>query len=168
MDAARTLGRPGPRGQVVGQAGTGTLLAILAVGVVLFGAACSHRHITTGRRVVVLGVDGLDYTLVKDLMARNKMPNFARMAQAGGFQPLASSIPPQSPVAWSTFITGTDPGQHGIFDFIHRDPKTMEPFLSTSRTESAGWNLKFGRWQFPLGSGRVELLRRGEPFWDVL
>ena len=143
-------------------------IAFCLVALAFLTADCSRRHIRTGHRVVVLGVDGLDYQLVRDLMARGRMPNFSRLAQGGAFQPLASSIPPQSPVAWSTFITGQDPGRHGIFDFIHRDPKTMKPFLSTSRTEGAGWNLKFGRWQFPLGSGRVELLRRGEPFWDVL
>jgi predicted AlkP superfamily phosphohydrolase/phosphomutase len=135
---------------------------------VAMAAACGQRHVKTGRRVVVLGVDGLDYGLVRDLMDEGRMPNFARLARSGAFQPLASSIPPQSPVAWSTFITGLDPGQHGIFDFVHRDPKSMEPFLSTSRTEAPRWNLKIGRWQFPLDSGRVDLLRRGQPFWEAL
>jgi len=144
------------------------LVALAIIAAAFIGTACSRRHVKTGRRIVVLGVDGLDYQLVRDLMSRGRMPNFSRLARAGGFQALASSVPPQSPVAWSTFITGRDPGQHGIFDFVHRNPKTMEPFLSTSRTESAGWNLKLWRWQFPLGSGRVELLRRGAPFWDVL
>ena len=89
----------------------------------------------TGRRVIVLGVDGMDYDLVRDLMARGRMPHFAQLAQSGAFAPLRTTVPPQSPVAWSTFITGLDPGRTGIFDFIHRDPKTMEPFLSTSRAE---------------------------------
>jgi hypothetical protein len=66
------------------------------------------------------------------------------------------------------FHTGLDPGGHGIFDFVHRDPKTLVPFLSTTKTEPATWSIKIARWQFPLSGGRVELLRHGEPFWGVL
>ena len=130
--------------------------------------ACGPRHVKTGRRVIVLGVDGLDYELVRNLIAQGRMPHFEELSRSGGFTPLQTTVPPQSPVAWSTFITGLDPGRHGIFDFIHRDPKTMTPYLSTSRTESSGRNLKLGAWQFPLTAGRVELLREGRPFWDAL
>lgn len=129
---------------------------------------CGRRHVKTGRKVIVLGFDGLDYDLTRDLIAKGQLPNFARLATSGGFAPLATVVPPQSPVAWSTFITGLDPGHHGIFDFVHRDPKTMEPFLSTSKVEGGGRTVKIGKWQFPLQAGRVELLRRGEAFWDVL
>jgi predicted AlkP superfamily phosphohydrolase/phosphomutase len=130
--------------------------------------ACGRRHTTLGRRIVVLGFDGLDYGLTRDLMARGRLPNFSRLAASGSFAPLGTSIPPQSPVAWSGFITGLDPGEHGIFDFVHRDPKTLTPYLSTTRTESGGHAIPIGRWQLPLTAGRVELLRRGRPFWDVL
>ena len=135
---------------------------------VLAGAQCGGRRTTPGRRVIVLGFDGLDYDLTRQLMAAGRMPAFAKLASAGTFAPLGTTIPPQSPVAWSTFITGLDPGGHGIFDFIHRDPKTMQPFLSTTKTEEGGRTLKIGRWQFPLSGGSVELLRRGQPFWEVL
>jgi len=121
-----------------------------------------------GPRVIVLGFDGLDYALTRDLMARGRMPNFQRLAAGGSFSPLETTIPPQSPVAWSTFITGLDPGAHGIFDFIHRDPETLVPFLSTSKTEESGRTLSLGKWQIPLSGGSVELLRRGQPFWEVL
>jgi predicted AlkP superfamily phosphohydrolase/phosphomutase len=77
-------------------------------------------------------------------------------------------MPPQSPVAWSNFITGLDPGGHGIFDFVHRDPNTMIPYLSTSRAEPSDKKLKLGKYQIPLGADKVELLRHGQPFWDVL
>ena len=129
---------------------------------------CGGRHPRLGRRIIVLGFDGLDYTLTRDLMARGRLPNFSRLAAKGTFGPLGTSIPPQSPVAWSSFITGLDPGGHGIFDFVHRDPKTLVPFLSTTKTEPATWSIKIARWQFPLSGGRVELLRHGEPFWGVL
>ena len=119
-------------------------------------------------RVVVLGFDGLDFGLTQELMAQGRMPSFSRLATRGAFTPLDTSIPPQSPVAWSTVITGLDPGTHAIFDFVHRDPKTMVPYLSTTRTEGGGSRIKLGKWQFPLSSGRVELLRHGQPFWEAL
>ena len=140
------------------------ILAALVAG----GAACTGSPQPSGRRVIVLGFDGLDYAVTRELMARGRLPNFSRLAAAGNFAPLGTSIPPQSPVAWSTFITGLDPGGHGIFDFVHRDPATMLPYLSTSRTEAPGLTIKLGKWQFPLKPGRVELLRRGRPFWEIL
>ncbi len=141
-------------------------IAVIAVLLALTAACSGHQRI--GRRVIVLGFDGMDYGLTRDLMARGRMPNFQRLAQSGAFAPLGTSIPPQSPVAWSNFITGLDPGAHGIFDFIHRDPKTMVPFLSTSKTEAGGRTLKVGDYQVPLSGGSVELLRRGKPFWEAL
>jgi predicted AlkP superfamily phosphohydrolase/phosphomutase len=148
------------------------LARVLAGGAVIVCAflclGCNGRAETTARRVIVLGFDGFDYKLTSELMRQGRLPNFARLAQTGSFSSLASTIPPQSPVAWSSFITGRDPGGHGIFDFIHRDPETMVPFLSTTNTTAGSVQLKLGRWQFPLNSGKVELLRRGEPFWEVL
>src|SRR4029079_7942473 len=110
----------------------------------------------------------LDYDVTRSLIDAGKLPGFARLASTGGFAQLATTSRPQSPVAWSSFITGLDPGRHGIFDFVHRDPKTMQPYLSTTRTEAASRTIGVGRWQLPLSRGRVELLRRGQPFWDVL
>ena len=74
--------------------------------------------------MIIIGVDGLDPDLLTKFMADGKMPNFAKLAQQGSFRRLTTSIPPQSPVAWSNLITGLNAGGHGIFDFIHRDPKT--------------------------------------------
>ena len=144
-------------------------IAPIALGMLVLGmTACGRSHARLGRRVIVLGFDGLDYGVTRDLMARGRLPNFARLAARGRFSPLGTSVPPQSPVAWSTFITGRDPGRHGIFDFVHRDPKTMTPFLSTTKVEGAGRTLTLGKWQFPLSSGHVTLLRKGQPFWEVL
>ncbi len=121
-----------------------------------------------GPKVIVLGFDGLDYDLTRQMIESGRLPALAQLAQRGGLSPLGTTVPPQSPVAWSSFITGLDPGEHGIFDFVHRDPKTMLPYLSTTRTEGAERTLPLGRYQVPLSSGKVELLRRGQPFWDLL
>ena len=133
----------------------------------VLGVACARSE-PAGRKVIVLGFDGLDYDVTRTMIAGGRLPGLARLAASGGFSALGTTIPPQSPVAWSTFITGLDPGGHGIFDFVHRDPSTMVPYLSTTRVEPGSRTLPLGRWQLPLSSGRVELLRRGQPFWEVL
>ena len=125
----------------------------------------------TKTRVLVLGCDGMDPKLVQKLMSEGRLPNFSKLAAQGGFWPLTTSIPPQSPVAWSNFITGADPGVHGIFDFIHRDPSHQaEPYFSTNRVveleHKAPWHL--GDYQLPRSTTKNELLRRGRPFWDYL
>ncbi len=128
----------------------------------------------SGKKVIVLGFDGMDYSIAREFMASGVMPNFSRLAEKGQFTPLGTSVPPLSPVAWSNFITGMDAGGHGIFDFIHRDPETTIPYQSTTRTagaEGGGWlpeTLKVGKWVIPLASGEIENLRRGTPFWEVL
>ena len=134
---------------------------------VLAAFSCHPRHESTSR-VIVLGFDGMDYRLTRDLMARGRMPNFAKLAAAGSFSSLATSIPAQSPVAWSSLITGLDAGGHGIYDFIHRDPRTMQPYLSTTRTEAASRTIALGSWRWPLGGARVSLLRQGRSFWEEL
>ena len=121
-----------------------------------------------GSKVIVLGFDGLDYGLTKKLMDEGRMPNFSKVAKSGSFGPLETSVPPQSPVAWSDFMTGLDSGGHGIYDFVHRDADTMLPYLSTSRASDAGSSLTIGKYQFPLSGGTVELLRKGRAFWEVL
>ncbi len=121
-----------------------------------------------GPKVVVLGFDGLDYALTRQLIDEGRLPNFARLEAMGSFTPLETTIPPQSPVAWSSFVTGMDPGGHGIFDFLHRDPATMFPYTSTAGASEGGRFLKLGRWQFPLTSGEYTQLRHGTPFWEVL
>ena len=98
----------------------------------------------------------------------NDLPNLKKIRDAGGFQRLPTTTPPQSPVAWSTFITGLDPGDHGIFDFVHRNPSTHELFLSTGRTIEPNFRIPLGPWEIPLRGGRVESLRRGAPFWKTL
>src|SRR6185295_17842418 len=86
----------------------------------------------------------------------------------GTYGQLATSSPPESPVAWSDFITSQHSEGHGIYDFVHRDPKAMAPYLSTSRVTPPTTVLTLGPWSLPVGGGKVELLRKGRPFWDYL
>src|SRR5215471_12036246 len=120
------------------------------------------------KKLIVIGVDGMDPDLLAKFMAEGSMPNFSRLAQQGSFRKLTSSIPPQSPVAWSNLITGMNAGGHGIFDFIHRDPKTFQLYFSSSRVEGPKHSLSIGNWVVPLGSGSADQLRQGRAFWQIL
>ena len=120
------------------------------------------------KRVLVLGIDGMDPGLLQQYIDEGCMPNFKRFKAEGDFRPLQTSMPPQSPVAWSTFITGMDPGGHGVFDFVHRKPDTLEPYLSMSEALPPSRSLKIGTWDLPLSGGEVNLLRKGKAFWQIL
>ena len=88
---------------------------------------------TRVRKVIVIGLDGLEPSLVEPMLASGSLPNLARLAALGGYTRLGTTSPAQTPVAWSTFATGLNPGGHGIFDFISRDPKTYLPDLALNR-----------------------------------
>jgi predicted AlkP superfamily phosphohydrolase/phosphomutase len=145
----------------------GTFIGVVAW--LLLGASCTKGKATSPiKKVMILGFDGMDTRILEKLLAQGKLPNFQHLKELGDYRPLATSVPPQSPVAWSNFITGMNSGGHGIFDFIHRDPQTMMPYLSTSKTESAKRTISIGDWILPLSRGKVELLRKGKSFWEIL
>lgn len=114
----------------------------------------------------MIGVDGMDPGFVDRHWA--DLPNLDRLRRKGSFSHLATTTPPESPVAWSTFITGLDPDDTGIFDFVHRDPATLAPYLSTDRTEEPRLIIPIGPYRLPLEHSRVVSLRKGEAFWQIL
>src|SRR5690349_20480294 len=82
------------------------------------------------QKVIVLGFDGVDARYTEKWMNEGKLPNLARLRAQGTFRPLLPTTPAQTPVSWSTFSTGIDPGRTGIFDFLRRDPKTYLPVFA--------------------------------------
>ena len=82
-------------------------------------------------RTIILGFDGLDPRLCRKWMAAGALPQLAKLAGAGMFRELNTSYPCQSPVAWRTFATGVNPGNHGVFDFLRKIPGTYLPDMST-------------------------------------
>ena len=120
------------------------------------------------KRVVILGLDGLSPAICRELMAAGRLPHYARLAAEGTFRPLATTVPPVSPCAWSTFQTGTSPARHGIFDFLARDRATYLPVLSSTRIRPSRRRIKLGPYIIPLGKPAVQLLRAGVPFWKIL
>ena len=77
-----------------------------------------------GSRVIVLGADGMDAALLSRWLKEGSLPNLARLAARGGWRPLQTTNPAESPVAWASFATGLNPGKHGVYDFLQRDPAT--------------------------------------------
>jgi len=73
-------------------------------------------------KVVVIGFDGADSRLVEQWMGEGKLPNMSRLRDDGAYSPLTPTNPPQTPVSWSAFATGTNPGKTGIFDFLKKHP----------------------------------------------
>ncbi len=120
------------------------------------------------QRVVILGLDGLDHGLTERLLDQGKLPNLVALRNRGSFGPLGSTLPPISPVAWSTFQTGVNPGKHNIFDFLTPDEKTYQPKLSSVEIRSS--TRRVGIWPFTLEFHRpdVRMLRKSKPFWSVL
>ncbi|MFC1485712.1 alkaline phosphatase family protein [Candidatus Latescibacterota bacterium] len=131
-------------------------------------SSCGHSRNVVRRKVIVLGIDGMDPVLTESFLTRGLMPNLQRIVNAGGFRHMTTTMPPQSPVAWSTVITGGPPRVHGIYDFIHRDPRDMLPYFSLSRISPPGRTLDIGGWTIPLERGETVQLRQGVPFWHFL
>ncbi len=134
-------------------------------------SSCASRFAAPAKgdkRLIILGVDGLDPGIAARLMAAGQLPNLSRMRETGGFRPLTSTVPPQSPVAWATVITGLDPGTHGICDFVSRDPATYQATSAVAETAPPAYSVPLGRWRVPLSQSRVGSRRRGRAFWDIL
>jgi hypothetical protein len=148
--AFRRLGGFGRRhwGKIVG-----VICAAITIGVLVAFAMHRGKSMAPSAincRVVLLGFDGLSPELIEPLLADGKLPNFQRLKERGCYARLATTNPSQSPVAWSTFATGRNPGKHGIFDFITRKPGSYLPDLSLAS----------------LDRGRSRSVRQTKAFWD--
>jgi predicted AlkP superfamily phosphohydrolase/phosphomutase len=120
------------------------------------------------KRVVIVGFDGMDPELANRFMGEGKLPNLTRLRDVGTFRPLRTTFPAISPVAWSTFQTGVNPGKHNIYDFLARDLKNYLPYLSSAQISQPKRHLRIGKYSLPLGKPEIRGLRRGTPFWHWL
>ncbi|HWP45783.1 MAG TPA: alkaline phosphatase family protein [Candidatus Limnocylindrales bacterium] len=119
-------------------------------------------------RVIVIGLDGMDPSTVEELMEQGHLKNFSKLKEMGSYHRLQTTTPSISPVAWSSFITGVNPGRHNIFDFLSRDRKTYLPYLSSAHIGGPSRTLSLGKYVIPLGRPQIKLLRKGKPFWNIL
>lgn len=120
------------------------------------------------RRVVILGLDGLDHGLTRRLLEEGKLPHLAALRDRGSFQPLGSTLPPISPVAWSSFQTGVNPGKHNIFDFLTPDERTYQPKISSVEIRTSTRTIGLGPLRWTVRRPDLRLLRKSRPFWGVL
>lgn len=93
-------------------------------------ALLASAALAAQQKVIVVGFDGVDAAWTERWMDEGKLPNLAKLRANGTFRPLLPTTPAQTPVSWSTFSTGIDPGRTGIFDFLRRDPKTYLPVFA--------------------------------------
>lgn len=114
-------------------------------------------------RVVILGFDGVEPTIVDAMFAANELPNLAKLRDEGSYQRLTSAIPPQSPSAWSSFLTCKNTGAHGIYDFVQRDPAVPLPKPGFGRLDHA----KLSADGALLQPARFNGNRKGDSFWKV-
>jgi len=117
----------------------------------------------SGKKVIILGFDGIDPDLLSAWMEAGKLPNLKQLGKRGTFLRLETTNPAESPVAWSSFATGTNPGKTGIFDFLKRDVKTYMPDLATSSFREGKFLLRL----FPVEKPSVACNRRGTSFWKI-
>ncbi|MFH1861282.1 MAG: alkaline phosphatase family protein, partial [bacterium] len=146
---------------------TCTAISVLLIGFVFLFSGCGgekEQYKPHGNKLIILGFDGADPGLVNRWMAEGKLPNLQRLKEMGDYRELGSTIPPQSPVAWSSFATGTNPGGHGIYDFIHRTPENYLPGVSTLEIKPSDLFLGL----IPTDPPRAEVTRGGTPFWNIV
>jgi predicted AlkP superfamily phosphohydrolase/phosphomutase len=86
-------------------------------------------------QTLILGFDAFDPILFESLLDRGLMPNLAKLVGMRGYSRFAVANPPQSEVSWTSIATGLNPGDHGMFDFVHREPSQYALFLSLLPTE---------------------------------
>ena len=137
------------------------LVALLAA--LLCSSACAKKPAPSrfSQRLVILGFDGLDPTLLNRWIAAGQLPNIARLAAQGGVYPLETTQSPESPTAWASFATGVNPGKHNIYDFLVRDTSTYLPDLGMVRREPP--TFLFG--YLPTSKPKVISIRGGTSFW---
>lgn len=106
-------------------------------------------------KVLLIGIDGMDPKIVDKLMREGKLPNFKKLKEKGAYTTLGTSLPPHSPVAWTTIATGVNPGKHNIFDFIRIDRDRQLPELSLAKSKSG------------IAGTNYESYVKADPFWRI-
>lgn len=88
---------------------------------------------SASQRLFVLGLDGVGHSFVLHATRSGMMPNLAKLLKEGGLARMNSAIPTVSTVAWATYMTGVNPGKHGIFGYVDREPNPFTAYIPTAR-----------------------------------
>ena len=119
-------------------------------------------------QLVIVGLDGMEPTLVEKFMAEGNLPNLSRLKKEGTYAHLKTTTPAISPVAWSSFMTGSHPCKHNIFDFLSRNTKNYLPELSSAWIGNPKKFLPLGKYKIPLSKPIIKGMRKSIPFWKFL
>lgn len=93
----------------------------------------------TKPRLLIIGIDGADWQITRHLMEDGYLPNLRALAKSGAFGPCRSTIPPTTPPAWTTIMTGKNPGKHGVFDFLPMSGEAMDTPIASRRRATTIW-----------------------------
>ncbi|NOQ23434.1 MAG: nucleotide pyrophosphatase [Candidatus Aegiribacteria sp.] len=127
-----------------------------------------REYARTAKRVVILGLDGISPVIAEKMMTEGEMPFLKKLRDEGTFSRLSTTCPGISPVAWSSFQTGVNPGRHGIFDFLAPDRKRYLARLSSVHTGTAPVKIGFSPIRRTVMKPFVKILRKSRPFWTLL
>ncbi|HOU37221.1 MAG TPA: alkaline phosphatase family protein, partial [Candidatus Omnitrophota bacterium] len=128
----------------------GIIILALFMGGTLINQQRHHK------RVVILGIDAMDAAVTERLLNEGRLPNLAALRNAGSYSRLRTTVPAETVVAFTSVATGVNPGKHGIFDFIMRDPQDHMPYLSLNEVSNT-----------PTGV-HITNRRRAAAFWEEL
>jgi predicted AlkP superfamily phosphohydrolase/phosphomutase len=143
--------------------GAPAIALILAAALAGLAISDTPSRAAPTQRIYILGFDGMDPDVVDRLIAQGKLPNLALMKRHGAMRRLGTTNPAQSPVAWSSFSTGMNPGKTRIYDFLRRNPDTYFPDFSTVSVERG----KFAMGFLPTKAPRITNNRKGTTFWQI-
>jgi|GEM_PF-1814748 len=127
-------------------------------------------------KVVVLGMDALEDSLLNDLIDMGELPHFARMRDEGYLGVLQSEDPYFSPIIWTTFATGKPKSEHGVTAFTRTNPETgrLEPLSALDRKVSAFWEFLGGcgltsivtNWYYSWPTGEIQGFNLTNYAWE--
>jgi len=143
------------------------ILLILIAGGIMAGLIFRNNSKIYPEKIVIIGMDGLDYKLMKTFIDKGKLPHFRELDKNGTFSSLQTVYPAESDVVWTSFATGENPGNHGIFDFIMRRPSDYMPYLSLSHISKEKHYFKIGPFRIPLMKVVINKTRKAKAFWEI-
>src|SRR5208337_3671270 len=92
-------------------------------------------------KLILLGIDGATWKILAPLISAGRLPNFRRLIADGSSRILQSTVPAESPPAWTSMFTGVNPGKHGIVDFQLKQNGKFVPCLSRYRMTPSIWRI---------------------------
>lgn len=113
----------------------------LLAGFLVAFAACSGERLPERPPVLLLAVDGLEWSVLLPLVQRGEMPALRALMERGVFGKLETQSPTSSPIIWTTIATGRGADEHGIHGFVYDDGGKDQLYVSADRKVKAFWNV---------------------------